>query len=75
MVHMYDHEVLSHSELFHRDGCHLASLGHERKRHLDIPGYVAWHVDVLKVQDAYEALIAAFPCRGFMRPRSKERHR
>jgi len=51
----------NHSELFHRDGSDLTSLGHERKCHLDIPGYVAWHVDVLKVDGTYEALIAAYP--------------
>ena len=51
----------SDSELLRRDGSDLTSLGHERKCHVDIPGYVAWHIDVLKVEDAYEALIAAFP--------------
>lgn len=52
---------ISRSELLHRDGPDLASLGDECKCHVDIPGYIAWHVDVLKVEDGYEALIAAFP--------------
>jgi len=52
---------VSRSELVHRDGPDLASLGDECKCHVDIPGYVAWHVDVLKVENGYEALIAAFP--------------
>ena len=51
----------SRSELVHREGSDLASLGDERKCHVDIPRYVAWHIDVLKVNDGYEALIAAFP--------------
>jgi len=52
---------LTRSELVHRYGPDLASLGDESKCHLDIPGYVAWHVDVLKVGSGYEALITAFP--------------
>lgn len=54
-------EDSSRSELVHRHGSDLASLGDECKCHVDIPGYVAWHVDVLKVEDGYEALITAFP--------------
>lgn len=48
------------SELIHCEGPDLASLGHEHRCEVDIPGHVAWHVDVLKVKDDYEALIPAF---------------
>jgi hypothetical protein len=49
------------SELVRRDGPNLSCLRNECKCYVDIPGYVAWHTDVLKVGGAYEALIAAFP--------------
>jgi hypothetical protein len=49
------------SELVHREGFDLASLQHERKCNLEIPNHIPWHVDVLKVEGGYEALIAAYP--------------
>jgi len=49
------------SALLHRHGSDLMSLGDECECQADIPGYVAWHVDVLKVEDGYESLITAFP--------------
>jgi hypothetical protein len=49
------------SELLHREGFDLASLGNERLCHVEIPKHIPWHVDVLRVDEGYEALIAAFP--------------
>ncbi len=48
-------------ELVHREGPDLLTLGQERKCFVSIPGHIPWHVDVLKVENGYEALIAAFP--------------
>jgi hypothetical protein len=56
------HEWFVHNhELVHCDGPDLSSLGHERKCRVSIPDHVPWHVDILKVENGYEALIAAFP--------------
>lgn len=63
----------SRSELLHREGPGLLSLGQETTCHLDIPGYVPWHLDVLKVETGYEALVTAFP-RGTDNSRSSLFH-
>ena len=47
--------------LVHREGSDLASLQNERPCHLEIPHHVPWHVDIQRVKEGYEALIAAFP--------------
>ena len=52
---------LAHSELLHCDGYDLTSLRNERVCDVEIPEHVPWHVDVLKVEEGYEALVAAFP--------------
>jgi hypothetical protein len=49
------------SELLHREGSNLTLLGNERLCEVEIPEHVPWHVDVLMVEEGYEALIAAFP--------------
>ena len=50
-------------ELVHREGPDLSSLGDERLCHLEISHHVPWRIDILKVKEGYEALIAAFPNR------------
>lgn len=47
--------------LFSRQGPDFFSLGDDRSCSAEIPGHVPWHVDVLKTEEGYEALIAAFP--------------
>lgn len=47
--------------LVHREGSDLASLENERPCHLEIPHHVPWHVDIQRVKEGYEALVAAFP--------------
>jgi hypothetical protein len=49
------------SSLVHREGADLTSLQYERLCHLEIPHHVPWHVDIQRVKEGYEALIAAFP--------------
>jgi hypothetical protein len=51
----------SGSKLVHREGSSLLSLENECECQLKIPKHVPWHVDVLKVNGGYEALIAAYP--------------
>jgi hypothetical protein len=47
--------------LFHRAGPDLITLRDERLCRLSIPAHLPWHIDVCKVENGYEALIAAFP--------------
>ena len=49
------------SELVHREGYDLTNLRNERVCDIQIPEHVPWHIDVLKVEDGYEALVAASP--------------
>lgn len=49
------------SELVHREGYELNHLRNERLCDIEIPEHIPWHIDVLKVEDGYEALVAAFP--------------
>ena len=63
----------SRSELLHREGSDLLSLGRETTCSLDAPGYVPWHLDVLRVETGYEALVTAFP-RGTDNSRSSLFH-
>jgi hypothetical protein len=49
------------SQLVHREGFDLASLKNECLCHLEIRRHVPWHIDILKVEEGYEALIAAYP--------------
>lgn len=48
-------------KLLRCDGPDFFAMGPERECSLSVPKYVPWHVDVLKVNDGYEALVAAFP--------------
>ena len=48
-------------KLVRRDGPDLFNLGQEYRCRLDIPNHVPWHIDIQKVGDGYEALVAAFP--------------
>lgn len=50
-----------HSDLVHREGYDLTNLRNERACDIEIPEHVPWHIDVLKVEEGYEALVAAFP--------------
>lgn len=61
------------SILVHREGPDLFSLGHEAECLLNVPGHVAWHIDVLKVEVGYEAIVTAFP-RGADNSRSRLFH-
>jgi hypothetical protein len=54
-------ENLTLTRLVHREGPDLSSLGNERLCDLTIPKHVPWHIDVLRVEEGYEALIAAYP--------------
>jgi hypothetical protein len=49
------------SQLFHRWGPDLTQLEYERQCQLEIPGHILWHIDVQRVPNGYEALVAAFP--------------
>jgi hypothetical protein len=60
-IRMNASKNLVHSELVHREGYNLTNLRNERACDIEIPQHVPWHIDVLKVEEAYEALVAAFP--------------
>lgn len=49
------------SALLLRKGADPLRLGNERPCALALPGYTPWHVDIIRVDDGFEALIAAFP--------------
>ena len=61
------------SALLHREGSDLGSLEHETACSLEIPGHVPWHIDVLRTEEGYEALVTAFP-RGTDNSRSSLFH-
>jgi hypothetical protein len=49
------------SELLHRQGSDLKQMKNEFVCKLHIPHHIAWHIDIQKIGEKYEALIAAFP--------------
>jgi hypothetical protein len=47
--------------IVYRKGSSLTSLGKEQPCTLDIAHHIPWHIDVQRVTEGFEALVAAFP--------------
>lgn len=51
----------SNAQLIRLTGPELTNLRYSTPCTINIEGFVPWHIDVLRVNEGYEALIAAFP--------------
>lgn len=63
-VYLDTHDPLAQSSLFRRTGGSALSFGEPLRCQLDIPGHKLWHIDVIRTDEGYEALAAAFPSKA-----------